>query len=233
MNKLLIPFAALAFTLIGCTDNCIKGEGDPVRRTFNVPPLRGIIVEGAVDVIIRRTAAQQVEVEAQPNIMAMLDTSVADGIWSIRTSQCYKTGKDIIVHLDLPELSSVSVRGSGDVTSEDQFDADKMELEVSGSGNLKLIVNAMNVNATITGSGDMELMGMCQQFTSLINGSGDIKAGDLQCARAKADIVGSGDIDLHVTDVLEANVTGSGNIDYKGDPPSVTKNVTGSGKITD
>lgn len=221
------------FLLIGCNGDCIRGEGDPERRNFNVAPFHGIVAEGAVDVVIRRSDQQHVDVEAQPNLLAMLDTTIRDGIWTIRTSQCYKTGDDIKVYIDVPTLSHLSIQGSGDVSSEDQFDADAVTLEVAGSGDMSVIFNAMKVNASISGAGDIEVMGMCQEFTSVINGSGDIKAGDLQCARAKAEVIGSGDISLHVTDALEANVTGSGNIKYKGDPPTVNKNVTGSGKISD
>ena len=233
MRLLHATFLAGSILLFGCGNDCIKGEGDPERRVLEIAPFQGLIVEGPVEVRIHRSDTQRVEIEAQPNIMDLVDKEVRNGVWSIRTTQCYKSGDDVIVHLQVPTLRSISIQGSGDVISEDQFDGDEMTLEIAGSGDLSVVVNALIVNATITGAGDLEVVGMCQEFTGMIHGSGDIKAGDLQCATAKADVVGSGDINIHVTDALQANVTGSGNIRYKGDPPSVNKNVTGSGDITD
>ena len=223
----------VAIFFLGCNGDCVKGEGDPERRVLEIAAFEGLIVEGPVEVLIHRSDTQRVEIEAQPNIMDLMDKEVRNGVWSIRTTQCYKSGDGVIVHLSVPRLRKISIQGSGDVTSEDQLDGDQMDLEIAGSGDLSMIVNALTVNASITGTGDMEVIGMCQEFTGIIHGSGDIKAGDLQCATAKADVIGSGDINIHVTDALQANVTGSGNIRYKGDPPSVNKNVTGSGEITD
>ncbi len=226
----LIPAIIL---LSACNGDCIKGEGEADRRMVEIAPFDGIVVEGPIEVRLRRSDTQHVDIEAQPNIRELLETEVREGTWFIRTSQCYNSNKDMIVYVDLPMLRSISIQGSGDVISEDQFDGEDITLEIAGSGDLEVIVNARKVNASIKGSGDMEIVGMCQQFIASINGSGDLQAGDLQSAQAKAEIIGSGDINLHVTDALEATVTGSGNIRYKGSPPNVNKNVTGSGDISE
>jgi hypothetical protein len=229
----ILLFLSSIILLSACgSGDCIRGDGEVERRTLEVAPFDAIVVEGPIDVRLRRSSVQNVDIEVQPNIGELLETQVRDGVWHIRTAQCFRTRRDFIVHVTVPEIRSIAIKGSGDVTSEDQFDVQELDLSIAGSGDMSVIVNAMTVNASITGSGDMEIMGMCQEFTSTINGSGDIKAGDLQCARANADIVGSGDINLHVTDALEANVTGSGSIRYKGSPPRVNRNVTGSGDIT-
>jgi len=226
----LIAAFFLLFTSCGDSD-CVKGEGEVERQELQVDELEAITVEGPIDVVLYRSDSQQVEVEGQPNLIGLMRTEVRDGVWAIRTSQCINTSKDLVVHLSLPQITSISIEGSGEVTTEDQFDGGSMDLHIAGSGEIEMIVNANTVNTSITGSGDLAVMGMCQDLTATINGSGNIKAGDLQATRAEAEVVGSGDLDLHVTDELKATVTGSGDIRYKGSPPNVNKNVTGSGDI--
>jgi hypothetical protein len=44
-------------------------------------------------------------------------------------------------------------------------------------------------------------------------------------------ISGSGKCKINVGDSLEANISGSGSVYYKGDPDKIRSNVSGSGKV--
>jgi hypothetical protein len=227
-----LPLLFLVITACGSGD-CVRSEGEAERRAVEVAPLSSIIVQGPIDVRIRRSDQQHVNIEAPANIAALLETEVVDGVWTIRTRQCYSTRKDFIVHLDVPTIRGIAIHGSGDVSSSDIFDTDELVLEVAGSGDLKVAANARTISASIAGSGDLEIKGRCERIETSIKGSGDIDASGVQAAQGTALVVGSGDIRLHVTDALEASVTGSGNIRYKGSPPNVKRNVTGSGDISE
>ena len=223
----------IALLILGCgSGDCIRGEGELETRTLELGPIQRIEVQGAIDVRLSRQEQQQAEAQGQPNILDLLDTEVRDGVWTIRTRQCVRSRKDLIITLGVPTLSGISIQGSGDVSSEDEFETEELAVEILGSGDLKIEARASSLQATIAGSGDMTISGSCELFSSEIRGSGDIDAGGLKCVQAKADILGSGDIELHVTEALEANVTGSGNISYKGSPSKLTQNVTGSGSIS-
>jgi hypothetical protein len=233
MSRYIPCFAILLLLLQACGGgDCMKGEGDAATHPLDVPAFHGIRVEGPIDVVLMRAEQQDVMVDAQENIAALFDTEVRDGIWYIRTVQCFRSRRTPVVHLSVPHLSSIAIHGAGDVTSDDIFETEEMFLEIAGSGDLKVGVNARLITASIAGAGDMRLNGRCDTFESEIHGAGDINAADLQSVRAKAEVVGSGDMELHVTDALEANVTGSGNIRYKGSPSRVVRNVTGSGDIS-
>ena len=136
------------------------------------------------------------------------------------------------MHVTIPSLRKIAIEGSGDVSGEDVFNTERMELEVSGSGDLLVLVEAQEVAATIRGSGDLQVEGTCNQFDGSVHGSGDIDAIDLKCVRARTEVVGSGDLSINVTEDLQATVTGSGNISYKGSPGRIDQNVTGSGTVS-
>jgi hypothetical protein len=74
--------------------NHIKGEGDVIKKPLTVDAFHGIVLEGAADVVITQAATQQVEVEGQPNIAALVTTAVKDGIWTVGTGRAsYSTNK--------------------------------------------------------------------------------------------------------------------------------------------
>jgi hypothetical protein len=231
-RQLLIMLLPVAL-LTACGDqDCIRGEGEVGRRKVEVPAFDAIRVEGPIKVHLMRTEQQHVDIEAQPNILELIETHVHEGVWSIRTRQCTKTKDDVVVHISTPSIVGITIEGSGEVVGADLFEMDELTLNVAGSGELSLDVDARSVTASVQGSGDMKLAGRTNILDLSIQGSGDIDAWDLLCARARAEVVGSGDIKLHVTDELEAVITGSGDIQYKGSPGKLNHNVTGSGSVT-
>lgn len=227
----------LACLLIGTAAHAqdkhfVKGEGDVVKKPLAVDAFHGIILEGAANVEITQAATQQVEVEAQPNIAALVTTNVANGIWTIGTAKVsYSTNKTFIIHISVPAIDKVHIEGSGDVTGHGIFTADAVDLVIEGSGNIEIAFKAKSISADVQGSGNIDLNGECTSLKASVEGSGDINAADLGASEAVADIEGSGNIDLSARESLSAEVAGSGNVSYKGKPTSVHKDVSGSGTV--
>ena len=102
---------------------------------------------------------------------------------------------------------------------------------MAGSGTILLSgVEAQKVTLNIAGSGLIQVAGTCSAVRADIGGSGDINAADLACQDGRAAILGSGDIKLWVTGSLDAKIAGSGNVSYYG-APQVTSSITGSGNL--
>jgi hypothetical protein len=78
----------------------------------------------------------------------------------------------------------------------------------------------------------MVLTGKTENFNSNLNGSGDIDAGDLKAKNAKITVSGSGDSKVFCSESLHARVSGSGDIEYIGDPKKKDTKVNGSGAIS-
>ena len=64
-----------------------------------------------------------------------------------------------------------------------------------------------------------------------INGSGNINTRDVDADDVYTDISGSGDISVTALNMLDARISGSGDIDYWGNPPTVKLDVSGSGRV--
>jgi hypothetical protein len=144
----------------------------------------------------------------------------------------------------------LNVSGSGSL----QIEADasgKMEGNVSGSG--ELIVKGsctsfesdvsgsgeVNLSATIrqdadfgvSGSGKIRAEGTVKEVKTHISGSGKVLAGNLEADKCEVRISGSGDVEINVKSDLDANISGSGTVSYKGNPSHVNSHSSGSGSV--
>ncbi len=218
------------FTTLASAD-CTKGVGPVVKRSLSVDALHGITVEGSMDVVLTQGAQQAVEVEAQANLIELLETKVINGVWEIGIKDGYSTDKPFIVYITAPAIDRIHVDGSGDVSSKGTFTTDAMDLAVAGSGNITIDFNSGKAKVDIAGSGDMVLSGTCDKLTVGVAGSGDVDARALTTSDASVDIAGSGDVALHASKSLEASIAGSGDVSYKGAPARISRNVIGSGEV--
>ncbi len=263
MKKLIIASIALLFLLNSCDDgfglfgsgNRIEGKGEVQKQDRDAKDFKGINLSTSANVFVKQGTAFKVTVEAQKNILDIVETVVENGILNIQ----FKTGSwnlrfdKLNVYVETPSVSSLEISGSGDMTVESAFTADDFTLAISGAGNIKMPngvtakklkisiggsgdinmdkTTAPELTAELTGSGGLNIRGTGEKAHLEIMGSGDIKATDFTTKATEATTTGSGNISCHASEKLDAHVTGSGDIQYTGNPPSVQSSATGSGEI--
>jgi hypothetical protein len=213
------------------TPDCITGKGAVIKRSLPLQPVHAITLQGSLDVQLTQGEGQSVEVEAQENLVDLVETTVKDGHWTIRTRECYRTDKPFAVHLRVPKVDRVTVQGSGDVVGTGTFTGNSFNLDVQGSGNLKINVNGGSVKTSVQGSGAVKVSGTCDDLAATVQGSGDVKAGELKAGRARVNVMGSGDITVQTNGALEGDIMGSGDVEYLGSPSPLSVQVTGSGRV--
>lgn len=144
---------------------------------------------------------------------------------------------------------NLDVSGSGSLTAE--VEAQDVDTDVSGSGEINLkgkfkSIKAdvsgsgkVSVNGTVTGradfeisgSGKIEASGSADSMSAEISGSGKVLGANFVTNVARIDIAGSGDVEITVNKDLDADITGSGTVLYKGNPARVNSDASGSGSV--
>jgi len=149
-----------------------------------------------------------------------------------RRSSVWNWGNNKIdVYITVRNLESINLSGSGKVIGETKFEVDDLDLSVSGSGDIEMDVFANRLETGISGSGSVELRGVSVQHSVSISGSGKMDAEDLEAETYKIRISGSGSCRINVSKEIDARVSGSGSIYYKGNPDKVYHHASGSGRI--
>lgn len=132
----------------------------------------------------------------------------------------------------MTNLLEAQCSGSGDLKIDTITDATKANIAVRGSGNITIKeLETIDVVASAAGSGDINLVGRAQTALYEVKGSGNIAAKNLESKDVECNVSGSGNIDLSATQSLKAQVRGSGNVRYKGQPTQIEKDIKGSGSL--
>lgn len=214
----------------------IKGNGNVVTKNRSTSDYDEIKVKGSLDVSLIAGNEGSIKIEGESNLIDYIVTEVENEELKIYVKKGYylkpTNGKDLIITVPFKDISKVVLSGSGDIYSNDVIKATDFKTGVSGSGDVKLVVDAQNTIGQVSGSGDLVLSGSSNSFETKVSGSGDVMAFDLKAKDVTAAVAGSGDVEVTATNSIKARVSGSGDIDYKGNPQKEDKSVSGSGDIT-
>jgi hypothetical protein len=236
MKKIfLIALIIIAGLSINATINfgdCEKDEGNIVKQEISISSFKKLKLNGSATVFITTEKSQKVIIETTQNIIDLLKTDVKEGEWTIGFEKCLNLDKQVKFYIDVESIDKLSINGSGDIIGKNKFISKNLDLNVKGSGDIKIDVETNNINAKVYGSGDIKINGTATSQNIVIKGSGDYTATNLTSKEAVAIVYGSGDIDLNVSKKLKAQVHGSGDISYSGNPVNVDNKVNGSGDIT-
>ena len=234
MKKLkFLSFPLCMLAAVALLTSCkVNGKGDLIDGTFELAPFTGIVNNISADVHITQAATQYVDVVAQKNIIENMKLEVTDGKLNIGFEKDAYSFEPININISIPELSSLTINGSGNMNTTNTFDScGTVLLTISGSGNIRAWLNASTKTySTISGSGNISLNGFSPAHDISISGSGDIKAFPFHTYHTVVDIAGSGDCELWADSTLGVNISGSGNVYYKG-YPVINSTITGSGSV--
>jgi hypothetical protein len=224
--------SGLLVTFNSCRFGCTEGSGPVQTEKRNLSEFKSISLELAADVTVLKGEEPALIIYAQENLMEKIRTKVRGDELTITDDGCIKSDERIKITAYLSELEELEVNGSGNIKVPDTLQTGNLKLLISGSGDISGKFIAANLESEIRGSGNIILSGSANKHEMEILGSGDIKAQDLPCNSSEIKVNGSGDVFVYTIKTLDIKINGSGTVHYKG-KPSVNSNVNGSGKVVD
>lgn len=183
-----------------------NSNDDDITVYITVPEIEGLSVSGSGDIIGQsKITARDMDLNVSGSGTLQLDVEASGDV-------------------------EADVSGSGEIDLKGRcrsFDSD-----VSGSGKVMLSINVAEIaDFSVSGSGKIAASGSAQTVKTTISGSGKVLAASLETNRCEVRISGSGDVEINVKNELDANISGSGSVSYKGNPGKVNSHASGSGKV--
>ena len=212
-KKSFLIFCFAVF-LFACNKDKITGSGTVVSQKRDVIGFTGVVVNGSTKAFINIDTGFSVTVKGYENLLPYLESSVVNGVLQAGFKNGVNVSNDNTeIYITLPILNYVQTNGEGDMT---------VNGEVTGSDHLK---------ASINGSANISIgKGNADEFEGEITGNGNILALGFQCKDAHVKILGDGNVEISVSDNLDATISGNGNVYYHG-MPIITTNIFGNGQV--
>jgi len=228
--KYLLIFSLIIFGAASCSH--IEGSGNIVTEKRQTGDFKGISVGGSFEVELRSGPVTSVEVEADDNLIKLIETRVSGDMLKIETRDHFSINDGHYkVYITAPEIRKIKSSGAANVKALDVLKSDsKISLDASGAGNIKAEVDAPEVETEASGAGNVEVTGRTKGYTARASGSGNIKSSKLLSENTDAEASGAGSVHVHASVNLKANASGAGSVYYRGGG-SVNKSVSGAGSV--
>lgn len=236
--KFQFVISLLVITLVfasSCTDFMfnppVKGNGILATAEREASEFSEISYGIPGKLILKKGSTPSIVIEADENIIPLVETRVVNNRLNIKTKENLLPGKNgLTVCVTIPDIRYMSVNGSGNIRVEDVFQTGQLSLKINGSGNISMETEAEKLNSRINGSGGIDLKGYSEIHTIDITGSGSVMAYDAETLECSVKVMGSGNSYVTVTEDLDVHIMGSGNVYVKGSPLTNVR-TQGSGKV--
>jgi hypothetical protein len=211
----------------------VTGNGVMSTQQRTIGDFNGVEVSGPLKVFISQESVPSLKIEGDENLLEYVEIYKNGDELEIRTRRGYnlRSRAGIKVYVTAPSFDKLAVTGSGELKTQTKISNGKnMDVDVTGSGDMILNIDAPSIKTNITGSGNIIINGGTRSFSTEVTGSGEVHAFDLLSESTDVEISGSGDVEVFASKQLKIHISGSGDVKYKGNP-SVNQSINGSGNV--
>ncbi len=135
------------------------------------------------------------------------------------------------VTVSIKDIQELQVNGGGKIIAENSLASSNLKVSLSGSGSMDLDIKGDRVETNISGSGEIAMKGYATFNTIVMSGSGSLKAFNCELQKTQIKMSGSGNCEVAVSDDMNADIFGSGVLKHKGNTKNITRKVYGSGSV--
>jgi hypothetical protein len=219
----------LLFLLIGAIQKT-NASGNTKTEDRQVSGFHALDISGSYTVELTQGNQESLKIEADEDVLGNIITEVKNGALTIKMQgKHWRTGH-IKIFLTFKSLDMISSAGSLALKGTGLLKFANLDLEVSGSADIDMQLEATKLRAEMSGSSDAKLQGTVADMQVEISGAGNLEAIELTCQNFDLEISGSGDAKINVAQQLNVDISGSGAVVYKGNP-NIKKSISGSGSI--
>ena len=197
----------------------LQGSGDVILENKVKCDYLSLSLQGSGDISAGEVSCTN---DLSINLQGSGDISLKNGVRAGNVALNLVGSGDIDIYNLKAKATAATLQGSGDLKVEGANEVDDVIVSLLGSGDLSFTgIKGENVQTELNGSGDIKVAGIAQQVILMLRNSGDLDAKDLKAVDVDATVSGSGSISCYVSGTLKCNISGSGDIGYKGDPANV------------
>lgn len=241
-NAYMVLLLALILYVLGSCKKaderrCVKSSGSIITEGRSLESFNRIELRDNINLIIIPDTINFMHVEAPENLMKFIISDVQGQNLVIRNdNRCNwlrSFENDISVRLHLKTLEGVEIRGMGDIKNEGFLQSDIFHIDAyAASGNIDLQVQAKEIHVKIhNGPSFITVKGTGERAYVYNAGEGYIFMQNFTAQQSFVVHNGTGDCHIKAERFLDISLEYVGDVYYYGQPDTLNKTITGSGRI--
>ena len=211
-----------AILLAGCVffgSVALADDDEQTTRQFEFSDFDQIHIAGVFDMTVEIADEYSIVVDGRKSDVDRVKASVKNGKLKLAMKEKKSKGlfgkrndRGVDLTVTMPALSALEVSGVVDAEIA-SIDSDRLEIAISGVG-------------------DVDLEGNCGSLEAAVSGVGDLDAEDLKCDSVEVTVSGVGDARVYARESVVATIGGMGEIDVYGEPENVEKSSNMFAEVT-
>ncbi|MBK8554615.1 MAG: DUF2807 domain-containing protein [Lewinellaceae bacterium] len=220
----------------GNGNKCLAVSDAQSSRTLTIPAFDAVIVGDDwgrfAHILVEKGDVPQIQISGPENVVEVTVATVSNNVLTLSLGTCFLGSTNLTVKITTPALKQLTNRAFAADIATTGFSGDHLNIESSAYSTWNLGINYKNVRMNVTGSGKFNCSGQADKLEAYFYDASHMEAFGLETKIADITSNVQGDIDITVTDHLDARILNAGNIKYKGHPV-IESAITGTGKVID
>ncbi len=236
-NSITLVLVFLCFLSLNAQRNKkIKGNGNFVTITINTQEYSGISVGGPFEVALVAGDEGTITIKGEDNILDHIETKVINGTLTIKKRKNLNLrpsrNERVLITIPVESINAIRLSGSGKLYSSKILKSDHFNIRTSGSRFVDLRIEARSITVQSSGSSNMKLQGNAKTLNLTSSGSSKINGYDLEVDTIDFRGSGSSNVKITVHKSINARVSGSCYLKYKGNPEKIHSKTSGSANVS-
>lgn len=234
-TKQIILVALIAFTAVSCRFDLdlgqVRGNGNVQTEERNMnQEFTQVKASSGLKVILQEGTTQKVVVEADENLLPIIETYVDNGMLRIRTTENIRNASSKKVLVTYTTLDEIRASSGSTVVVKDQVKTERLTIDASSGAAIDADVFSKDLYLEASSGADLDISGKTKMLKTKASSGAFIDAENVLSVRCEARASSGGNISVNVKEHLEAKASSGGNIDYYGEPTvhSTSKNYSGA-----
>ena len=235
MKKFSVVFLLLPVLFTSCFfgGERVRGNGNMKTEQRNISAFDEVEVHGALHVFLTQGPVQPVRIEGDENLLQYIEVVQQGGTLEIRTRSNININpsKEMKVFLTAPEYKRLEVTGACNITGQNRLAASDLKINMSGASEINLEVDVPELTIDLSGASKVALKGETKTFKLSSSGAAKAMCFGLLAEETVIDISGAGEAEVYASRKLDVEVSGAGNVRYKGEVKNINQQVSGAGSV--
>lgn len=191
-----------------CSGDSKLSENKALKtQTRSLDSFSSIVIDGSCILDISVQEACSLSLTTETDALAKIKTDVKDGTLQI-TFDNVRVSKAPKIAVGLPSIDGVDISGACNTSMND--------------------VKSPSLKISLDGASKLQCSGTCDDLSADLSGASELNADKLICKQSTLNIDGASKAKVFVKDSFKVDASGASRVELLGNPPQVTKNISGA-----